>query len=63
MGFSFRRHPPRRAVSRIVSTSSTAVRVSAGRTADGDFDALALTSRGSDLAITGCRCRAFRLFV
>ncbi len=45
-------HPPRFRVD-----------ASAGRTADGDSDALGLSSSGSDSAITGIRCRAFLFFV
>ena len=48
---------------RIVSTSSAAVSASAGRTADGELDEPVLSSNGSDSAITGRRCRAFRVFV
>ena len=48
---------------RIVSTSSAAVSASAGRTADGELARRGLSSSGSDSAITGSRCRAFRLFV
>lgn len=48
---------------RIVSTSSAAVTARAGRTAEGVLDELELSSSGSDSAITGSRCRAFRFFV
>ena len=45
---------------RIVSTSSAAVRASAGRTADGRSEACDLSSSGSDSTPTGVRWRALR---
>jgi hypothetical protein len=48
---------------RIVSSSSAAARARAGRTPDGAPGRPGLSSSGSDSAITGSRCRAFRLFV
>jgi hypothetical protein len=47
----------------MVSTSSAAVSASAGRTAEGELGGFALSSKGSDSAIAGTRCRAFRFFV
>jgi Winged helix-turn helix len=62
-GLEPRSRRPRSSPGQIVSTSSAAVSASAGRTADGEPGEVAFSSKGSDSAITGRRCRAFRFFV